>query len=210
MSMAATRIPRKRGRPPNEAARRSVLAAARELMTEGGIAAVTIEALATRTGVTRPTIYRHWPNAQAVAMAALIDDGVPGASDAPPSTLEKDLEDELLSVVQAFASPTGRSALALVASADLSTELAKAFRHHVLLKSRDRVRARLQLAAEQGRLAKGCDIESLADIALAPLFFRLLLGHAPISPAFARDCVKHLIAGCTAQPKRSGPRRDGT
>lgn len=204
MSTAEGVKPRKRGRPPNEDAARRVLAAARELMTEGGIAAVTVEALSAKTGVTRPTIYRHWPNAQAVAMAAIMDDGTRRLSSKPARSLTKDLEAELMAVVEAVASPTGRSALALVASADPSTELAKAFRHHLLLRSRERIHARLQLAMDQGELSDDCDIDCLADLTLAPLFFRLLVGHAPVTSSFARTCIRHLLRKNSVRPAYAG------
>lgn len=209
MSTGESATPRKRGRPPNEDAQRRVLAAARQLMTEGGVAAVTVEALSALAGVTRPTIYRHWPNAQAVAMAALMDDETRRPPRKASKTLAKDLEAELTAVAEALASPTGRSALALVASADPSTELAKAFRHHLLLKSRERVRTRLQLAVDQAELSGDCDVDCLADLVLAPMFFRLLVGHAPVSPAFARTCVRHLIReNAMPAPRARRPRID--
>ncbi|HYM00951.1 MAG TPA: helix-turn-helix domain-containing protein, partial [Blastocatellia bacterium] len=65
--------PRRRGRPRNEKARESVLRAARELLEEGGLSAVTIEGIAARAGVSKPTIYRSWKNSYAVAMAAFLE-----------------------------------------------------------------------------------------------------------------------------------------
>ena len=61
-------LPSRRGRPRSETARRKVLAAARELLAERGLAGLTMEGIAARAGVGKPTIYRQWPNAQAVAM----------------------------------------------------------------------------------------------------------------------------------------------
>jgi AcrR family transcriptional regulator len=64
---------RPRGRPRSMAARRAILMATHELLAEGGLSSVTIEGIAARAGVGKPTIYRSWPNAQAVAMAALME-----------------------------------------------------------------------------------------------------------------------------------------
>src|ERR1700735_5854665 len=63
-----------RGRPPRahpgvERPRRHVLAVARELLPEVGPAGLTYSLLAERAGVTRQTLYRHWP-----ARAALLVD----------------------------------------------------------------------------------------------------------------------------------------
>ena len=60
---------KKRGRPRSAVARRKILAAAAAMLNEGGLSAVTMEGIAARAGVGKPTIYREWPNAQAVAMS---------------------------------------------------------------------------------------------------------------------------------------------
>ena len=83
---------KQRGRPRNEAASFKVLEAARELLAEGGIAAVTIEELAARAGISRPTIYRSWPNAKAVAMAALIEATVAAPQAAAGGTVRGELK----------------------------------------------------------------------------------------------------------------------
>ena len=70
-----------RGRPRDPRTRAAILAAARALLERGGLTAVTIEAIAAKAGVSRPTIYRYWPNAPAVAMAAFLEaSGAPEAS----------------------------------------------------------------------------------------------------------------------------------
>ena len=48
-------------RPRSEDARRRVLAATAELVAERGVAQLTIEEVAARSGVAKTTIYRHWP-----------------------------------------------------------------------------------------------------------------------------------------------------
>ena len=49
------------------------ISAARALLDSGGLAAVTMDRVAALAGVGKPTIYRHWPNAHAVAMAAFLE-----------------------------------------------------------------------------------------------------------------------------------------
>ncbi|HEX9158687.1 MAG TPA: helix-turn-helix domain-containing protein, partial [Rhizomicrobium sp.] len=61
-----------RGRPRDPATRKKILTAASQLLDEDGLPAVTMEAIAARAGVGKPTIYREWPNAQAVAMSAFL------------------------------------------------------------------------------------------------------------------------------------------
>src|SRR5262245_49651799 len=116
--------PQLRGRPRDPRTRAAIQAAARALLEKGGLTAVTIEAIAAKANVSRPTIYRYWPNAPAVAMAAFLDaSGAPTAARTARSPLTA-LRAQLLAVADAFAAPSGRSVAAMVAAAQSETELA--------------------------------------------------------------------------------------
>ncbi|WP_030980951.1 TetR/AcrR family transcriptional regulator, partial [Streptomyces sp. NRRL S-1824] len=51
--------------------RDAMVSAATALLTEGGLEAVTHQAVATRAGVGRATVYRHWPALLDLRLAAL-------------------------------------------------------------------------------------------------------------------------------------------
>ena len=57
--MSQAPSPPSRGRPRDPRTRAAILAAARVLLERGGLTAVTIEAIAAKAGVSRPTIYRY-------------------------------------------------------------------------------------------------------------------------------------------------------
>ena len=90
------------GAPRDPRKREAVLAAARALIVEGGYAAATIQAIAERSGVSRPTIYQRWSDRLSLLEDALFVD----RSAAPPpatGTLEGDLRqliDELVADVR--------------------------------------------------------------------------------------------------------------
>ncbi|MYW02353.1 TetR/AcrR family transcriptional regulator [Streptomyces sp. SID3343] len=60
--MAGTGTPPRPGRPRDPRTDESILVATRELLAEQGYNRVSIEAVARRAGVTRPTVYRRWPS----------------------------------------------------------------------------------------------------------------------------------------------------
>ncbi|MGZ5440583.1 MAG: helix-turn-helix domain-containing protein [Thermoanaerobaculia bacterium] len=62
---------RGRGRPRREGADEEILAVARNVLSEGGYGALTIDAVAERAGVAKTTVYRRWPSKGAL-IAALI------------------------------------------------------------------------------------------------------------------------------------------
>lgn len=195
---------RRRGRPRNAAARERVLAAARALLDERGVAAVTMEELAARAGVGKPTIYRSWPNAKAVAMAALMQGPPEPTAPRTGRSTAADLKRTLRTLVAAFSTRAGRSAAMLVASADPTTEIAKVFRHHVILKAREDVRSIFARAIGDGSVRADADVEAALDLLVGPVFFRLLVGHAPLDDAFADATVEQALQGLAAERRRGG------
>lgn len=182
-----------RGRPRDPRTRAAILAAARALLERGGLTAVSIEAIAQKAGVSRPTIYRYWPNAPAVAMAAFLEaTGAPDAARTARTPLAA-LRAQLHAVADAFAAPTGRSVAAMVAAAQSETELAKAFRHEFITRNRDATRLLLDRCIEDKLVAPPADMELALDLIFGPLFYRLLMGHAPITRAFVDRLLDTVI-----------------
>ncbi len=182
-----------RGRPRDPRTRAAILAAARALLERGGLTSVTIEAIAQKAEVSRPTIYRYWPNAPAVAMAAFLE--TTGAAEAAQSTHSPlaALRSQLHALADAFAAPAGRSVAAMVAAAQSETELAKAFRNEFIARNRDATRALLERCIADNAIAPPEDMELLLDLIFGPLFYRLLMGHAPITRGFVDQLLAAVI-----------------
>jgi AcrR family transcriptional regulator len=207
--------PRPRGRPRSEQARNAILRAAHDIMQSDGLTAVTIEAVAQRAGVGKPTIYRSWPNAQALAMAALMAGGTAAATDGEraPAGLQA-LRRQLRDIAETFATRMGRSVTMMLATAEPDTELSKVFRHHFIVARREEGRAMLSRAIADGEVASDTDIEIALDLIYAPIFYRLLVGHGPLDAAYADgvlDQVLRGLAGDTAsRPRAAAKVRRGT
>jgi len=193
MSRQASSRPAPRGRPRDPRTRAAILAAARALLERGGLTSVTIEAIAQKAEVSRPTIYRYWPNAPAVAMAAFLE--ATGAAEAAQSTHTPlaALRGQLHALADAFAAPAGRSVAAMVAAAQSETELAKAFRNEFIARNRDATRALLERCIAEKAIAPPEDMELSLDLIFGPLFYRLLMGHAPITRGFVDQLLAAVI-----------------
>lgn len=185
--------PSTRGRPRDPRTRANILAAARALLERGGLTAVTIEAIATKAGVSRPTIYRYWPNAPAVAMAAFLEaSGAPAAGKSTRSPLAA-LRAQLHAVADAFAAPAGRSVAAMVAAAQSETELAKAFRNEFIARNRDAARVLIEHCIKERLVVPPTDIDLALDLIFGSLFYRLLMGHAPITRGFVDQLLDAVV-----------------
>jgi len=196
MSQAPTPpIKRKPGRPPSEAARRLVLETAYRIVMSEGLGRLTIERVAAESGVSKPTIYRTWTNAQDLAMAAFMAQPQADAPASRSSSARTVLRAHLRGVIEAFATQRGRQITLTMASADPESELAKAFRNQVILKSREAGRQLIERAVTSLEIRPDTDVETVLDMLYGPLFFRLLTGHQPLSPQLAEHLVQTLFDG---------------
>jgi hypothetical protein len=69
----------------------------------------------------------------------------------------------------------------MIAAAQNDSELAKVFRTHFVMKNREGGRALLLRAMGEGEVRHDIDVEAALDLIYAPFYFRLLIGHAPLS-----------------------------
>ncbi|MEX2518314.1 MAG: TetR/AcrR family transcriptional regulator, partial [Paracoccaceae bacterium] len=171
-------------------------------IAEGGPGRLTMEAVAARSGVGKPTIYRHWANAQELAMAALMEAPsapapVSAAQAAPASPLAA-LGALLEETARRLASRQGRQMAVMLASAEQDGELFKAFRNHVLLDGRRRGRALLFAAVEAGEARRDLDHELALDMVFGAIFMRVLLSHAPLEEGVGVGALGLLTSGAGA------------
>lgn len=199
-------VPRRgRGRPRSAEAQRAILRAARELLHERGLPGLTMEGIAVRARVGKPTIYRWWPDRHAVAMAALMEESGESARTTRRAPLDA-LRQQLEQVVAVFASPTGRAAAGMIAAADANSELAKAFRSHFILARREEGRALLEQAVKRTEIRRDANVEVVLDMLYGAVFFRLLMGHARLDSALVGQVLDETLRGLRSErtPRRRG------
>ena len=91
---------RRPGRPRSERARQAILQAAGELLLTGAGGEVSMDALAAHAGVSKATIYRWWPDKEALALDALYEQWA-DRGDAPPD--RGSLRGDLLALLRPWA-----------------------------------------------------------------------------------------------------------
>ena len=200
MKQAAKNDPQSRppGRPRSERAHRAILQAANELLENEGFAAVTVEAIAERAGVSKATIYRWWPNRAAVVMdgfLSIVSSEVPF-----PHTghAREDIRVHMRRLAEAFSGNLGRTVAALIAEGQADPELAEALRSRWLSVRRTEAREILELGIERSELREDLDPEVAVDVLYGPIYYRMLVGHAPLDEDFANTLADHVFAGLRA------------
>jgi AcrR family transcriptional regulator len=187
------------GRPRSERARRAILQAANELLEGEGFAAVTVEAIAERAGVSKATVYRWWPNRAAVVMDGFLSTV---SSEVPfPHTghAREDIRLHMQRLTEAFGGKMGRTVAALIAEGQTDPELAEALRSRWLTVRRAEAREILELGIERGEFREDLDLEVAVDVLYGPIYYRMLVGHAPLDEAFADALADQVFAGLGAR-----------
>lgn len=200
--------PRSRGRPRAPRARAEVVGATLELIADGGFQAATIDAIASRAGVGRNTIYRRWTSKDELLADALGQ--LTAELDLPEG---EDVRSLLLvwirELARLFADPLyGRILPGLLAELERNPAFAHIYIERIVHPLRHRLVEVLANAQARGELRGDVDLELLADLVSGPAFLRLLpFGHPPVSENYAEELVAAIWNGIA--PDRSGGPRAG-
>jgi AcrR family transcriptional regulator len=206
MSDAVAATAPQRGRPRSEKARGAILEAAAELLLEKGLAAVSMDAVAARAGVSKATIYRWWPTKETLALDALYHEWAAVPSPRDTGSLRGDL----LSLLRPWARlasrrPYGRAIAALLTEAQTDPTFAREYRTRFVEPRRDQARAIFHRAIERGEIPADTKTEVALDLLYGPIYHRLLHAHAPLNDQFVRDVIDTTLNGIAQVP----PRRPG-
>jgi Tetracyclin repressor-like, C-terminal domain len=104
-------------------------------------------------------------------------------------------------VARVFSTPLGRSVTLMIAASEQETELSKAFRNHFILARRNEGRIFLNNAIAHGEIRKELDLDVALDLIYAPVFYRLLMGHAPLSARFMDEILSLALQGLASRGK---------
>lgn len=174
-----------RGRPRDTDADLAILRAGLELFIERGVEGTSMEQIAKRAGVGKPTIYRRWAGKEeliAAAMETLVADEV-GAT--TPEQIEATSPYELVeaTIERAAAATTTVQYRALIArvfgSAVSHPELMATYWERYILPRRQLAMRLLERARQLGTVAEDTDLEVAIDMMVGAITYRVLQPDPP-------------------------------
>jgi AcrR family transcriptional regulator len=188
------------GRPRSERADKAIITATLDLLAEeGGVAGVSIEAVASRAGVGKTTIYRRWPNKE-----ALIIDALAALKEPFPTPVGDSVRDDLVAFARAFMTDkSDKKRLdcywSITNGAERYPELIARFTREVIEPRREAIRGLLRRGVESGELRADLDVEvtlwlfmgALAQMARA-------FGAGPVPDDFPGKVIDALLEGIGA------------
>ena len=195
--------PRGPGRPRDARHDQAILDATLGILLEQGYRGVTIEGVAARAGVGRPTIYRRWPSKPAVVVAALVQSDRLALPAPDTGSLRNDLIAVQRHQVERMNSPDARRVTAgLIADLADDPELADTYVSQFLAPRRATVWDVLSRGVERGELDADVDFACFYDLLDGPLFMRAVVWGQPLAPDAAEQTADVVLAAFGTSPRR--------
>jgi AcrR family transcriptional regulator len=180
------------GRRRNDAAKDAILDAAFRLLSGPGTEGLTIDAIAAEAGVGRQTIYRWWPSKGAVVADALARHARVVVPERNTGSLTGDL---VAFFTDSFAGLENEGLAnrlrQIVAQAQSDEHVAQVLADFTAVR-RAALHALLERGQAAGEVAADADLDMLVDMAYGVLYYRLLIGHAPLDEKAARSLAAEL------------------
>ncbi len=178
--------------PRVERTRRRVVDAVRDLLAEGGIEAVTVHAVAERSGVNKTTVYRNWPEPRTLVHEVL------GSIDHRPDLPDQgSVRADLLVLFGRLAASLQRSPwdrlLPSVIGAAAHDPATREFHGAFTRARRDGARVVIDRAVERGELPPATDAAALVETIVGPIYYRVLMTKEEIPPAAVEALVDRAL-----------------
>lgn len=186
-------------RPRSVKVHEAAVGAARELLSEGGLPVTTMDAISARSGVSKATLYKHWPSRTAVAAEAFGRDMADAVPLPDTGTTVGDLTEQLRLVSRFYASPEGTVFSQLLAASVTDEGGAAYFRAWFLAGRRAAVRALWERGVDRGDVRPDVNSDTATDLLFGPLIFRLMAGHLPLTDEAAAALASAALHGLLAE-----------
>jgi AcrR family transcriptional regulator len=159
--------------------RTAMLTAARALLTQEGPAAVTHQRVAQQARVGRATVYRHWPRADQLLLAAMAGVDLPFFRE-PVTPIRPWLRGHLRLFADELAMPPV-AAITLAMMQGSATSLPVAVRDRFAATVFERLDAVFTLAAANGELEVAVDPQDASALLIGPILHRICMQGGTVS-----------------------------
>jgi AcrR family transcriptional regulator len=194
-------------RPRSQEAHRKVLEAALGLFAEQGIDATSMDAVAAESGVSKATIYKHWPDKDALALEVIV---WLYRLDEEPKTIEHtNLRDDLIAAlsyrpVEHRNQERERIMPHLIAYSARNPSFGKAWRSKALSRHTVFLKQVLEPAIERGELQSDLSIDTAVALLFGPMMYRQIFvaqsRDEKASPEFIAQIVDSFVRAHAKRP----------
>ena len=165
------------------------------LLQEKSVRDLTIEEVARRAGVSKPTIYKWWPTKAALVMTLFHERIATYPQPAETLTAEQSLRWRVRRMIVAFNGLFGKVMADMIAEGQSEPSLLRELFEQHIGQRRALALAEVKRGQAAGEFAADLDPELLIDAIFAPIYFRLLVRNAPLTEEYGEALVSQVLRG---------------
>jgi AcrR family transcriptional regulator len=173
------------------------------LLQEKSVRDLTMEAVAKRAGVGKPTLYKWWPTKATLVLAMLCERMAPKLEKPTALSAEESLRFRVRSLIDAFNGPFGPIVAGLIAEGQSESAVLQEFFNRWVSPRRNATIADLQRGKDTGELRSETELELLNDAIFGAIYHRMLLRSDPLTRRFGEELVEQVILGHRSRNARS-------
>ncbi|MGC8537149.1 MAG: TetR/AcrR family transcriptional regulator [Rhizomicrobium sp.] len=179
------------GRPSSTAAsgHAAIIEAVYVLLDSMSVRDLTMEAVARRAGVGKPTLYKWWGSKAELVMAMLEERMVPDLTSPTSPDLETSIRIKARRLVDIGRGYFGRVLCGLIAEGQSDLTILERLRTTYIMPRRAETISDIQSAQEIGQFPLGVDPERIVDFVFGSIYFALLTGTHVLDHSYADALV---------------------
>ena len=195
----------RRGRPPSAmaASHAAIMDAVYALLREKSVRDLTMEEVAKRASVGKPTLYKWWPTKATLVLAMLCERMAPNLAMPTVLTAEESLRLRVRRLIDAFNGPFGKIVAGLIAEGQSEPAIRQEFFDRLVGPRRTATIADLQRGKNAGELRSDTEPDLLNDAIFGAIYYRFLLRSGPLTRRFGEELVEQVIRGHRSGNARS-------
>lgn len=173
----------------------AIIDAVYALLQEKSVRDLTMEEVAKRAKVGKPTLYKWWPTKATLVLAMLCERMAPNLEKPTGLSAEESLRFRVRRLIDAFNGPFGKIVAGLIAEGQSEPAVLLEFFDRWVSPRRNATIADLQRGKDAGELRGEIKPELLNDAIFGAIYYRLLLRSGPLTKRFGEELVEHVLGG---------------
>jgi AcrR family transcriptional regulator len=196
---------RRKGRPPLQtaASHKAIMDTVYALLQKKSVRDLTMEEVAKRAKVGKPTLYKWWPTKATLVLAMLCERMAPNLEKPTVLTAKESLQFRARRLIDAFNGPFGKIVAGLIAEGQSEPAVLQEFSDRWVSPRRNATIADLQRGKNADELRSETEPEVLNDAIFGAIYYRLLLRSGPLTRRFGEELVEQVICGHRSGNARS-------
>ncbi len=179
-----------------------IMDAVYDLLQEKSVRDLTMEAVAKRAGVGKPTLYKWWPTKAALVLAMLVERMARKLEKPTALSAEQSLLFRVRRLIDALNGPLGKIVAGLIAEGQSEPAVLQEFFERWVSPRRNATIADLQRGKDAGELRSDTEPGLLNDAIFGAIYYRMLLRSGPMTRRFGEELVEQIIRGHRSETAR--------